>query len=142
MNLLKSLFLGHILSPIPMITLTLINYKYSNKEDDLIFGIYSFYMFDLLFLILFYILNYRKNNLINYNKNLIFLCVLSGIILSLITYFTSKNIVNKVPLGYSEIDSFEENKDQDFIYLFFEFTFSRIIIYYISLYFYNNKILN
>lgn len=149
MNLLKSFIVGNIISWIPTIILTFLNYKY---DDEImhrnIFGIYSFYLFDLLILILFYILNHQKNK--NINKNLIILCFLSFIITYFsifISYFTTKIFIsekNKEILSELKGKEFEnikntlnEDKNIDFIEFFFENIFGKIVIYHISLYFYS-----
>lgn len=158
MNLLKSFIVGNIVSWFPTVILSFLNYKYDNEtRHGSIFEIYSFYLFDLLLLILFYILNYRKNKLkkIKYNNKLILLCVLSFTITYIswfITYFTTKNfILENNEKMILEIDSLEEKdfenvknslqeyKNIDFIGILLESIFGKIITYYISSYFYNES---
>lgn len=159
MNIIKSFFVGCILSCIPSIILTLLNYKYSKNEYNNVFGTYSFYLFDLLFLILFYFLNYNKDKLnkVKHNKNLILLCVLFFIISYIsifISYFTSKDFISeynkrilleiKDSLEEKEFEKTKNLMQQDinmnFIQLFFESIVGYILIYYISLFFYSKKV--
>lgn len=137
MNLLISFLSGYMISWIPTVFLTYLNYKYADEFQKLTFGLYSFYLFDILFLILFYILNYQKNDWENlkHNEKLIYLCIFICVILHFFMYivhFIIKNHIEKLSSDYEEV------KEISHIGLFFENLIGWTTIYYISLYFNDN----
>lgn len=122
--LLTHYIIGYFLSWIPSL---FVLYYNINKE--------YMYLTNLLFIVLFYYLNYNQTQkLIEFNKKLFYLCIIHSIIFWII--FVERNInfdiqrerFEKLEMVYKVLYLIE---------ILLIFISDRLLIYYISLYFYN-----